>query len=37
MKLIIAIVRPFTVEKIVTAFEQIEGFIQSTLAESDEL
>lgn len=35
MKLIIAIVRPFTVEKIVTAFEQIEGFPGMTLIDSE--
>ncbi|HQZ98425.1 MAG: P-II family nitrogen regulator [Pyrinomonadaceae bacterium] len=35
MKLIIAIVRPFTVEKIVTAFENIEGFPGMTLIDSE--
>ena len=35
MKLIIAIVRPFTVEKIVTAFEEIEGFPGMTLIDSE--
>lgn len=35
MKLIIAIVRPFTVEKIVTAFEKIEGFPGMTLSDSE--
>ena len=34
MKLIIAIVRPFTVEKIVTAFENIEGFPGMTVTDS---
>lgn len=34
MKLIIAIVRPFTVEKIVNAFENIEGFPGMTLIDS---
>jgi len=37
MKLIIAIVRPFTVEKIVTAFENIEGFPGLTLIDSEGL
>ena len=35
MKLIIAIVRPFTVEKIVTAFEEIEGFPGMTVTDSE--
>jgi len=35
MKLIIAIVRPFTVEKIVTAFEEIEGFPGMTSIDSE--
>ncbi len=35
MKLIIAIVRPFTVEKIVNAFESIEGFPGMTLIDSE--
>lgn len=35
MKLIIAIVRPFTVEKIVTAFEEIEGFPGMTIIDSE--
>jgi nitrogen regulatory protein P-II 2 len=35
MKLIIAIVRPFTVEKIVTAFEDIEGFPGMTVIDSE--
>lgn len=35
MKLIIAIVRPFTVEKIVTAFEEIEGFPGMTVVDSE--
>lgn len=35
MKLIIALVRPFTVEKIVTAFEEIEGFPGMTLTDSE--
>lgn len=35
MKLIIAIVRPFTVEKIVTAFEEMEGFPGMTLIDSE--
>lgn len=34
MKLIIAIVRPFTVEKIVNAFEDIEGFPGMTVVDS---
>ncbi len=34
MKLIIAIVRPFTVEKIVNAFEDIEGFPGMTVTDS---
>ena len=35
MKLIIAIVRPFTVEKIVNAFENIEGFPGMTVIDSE--
>ncbi len=35
MKLIIAIVRPFTVEKIVNAFENIENFPGMTLIDSE--
>lgn len=35
MKLIIAIVRPFTVEKIVNAFENIESFPGMTLIDSE--
>ncbi|MGB7070373.1 MAG: P-II family nitrogen regulator [Pyrinomonadaceae bacterium] len=35
MKLIIAVVRPFTVEKIITAFEEIEGFPGMTLIDSE--
>jgi len=35
MKLIIAIVRPFTVEKIVTAFENIDGFPGMTVIDSE--
>jgi len=35
MKLIIAIVRPFTVEKIVNAFENIEKFPGMTLIDSE--
>ncbi len=35
MKLIIAIVRPFTVEKIVNAFEDIEGFPGMTVVDSE--
>lgn len=35
MKLIIAIVRPFTVEKIVNAFENIEDFPGMTLIDSE--
>jgi len=35
MKLIIAIVRPFTVEKIVNAFEEIEGFPGMTVVDSE--
>ena len=35
MKLIIAIVRPFTVEKIVNAFEEIEGFPGMTVIDSE--
>lgn len=35
MKLIIAIVRPFTVEKIVNAFEDIEGFPGMTVINSE--
>jgi len=35
MKLIIAIVRPFTVEKIVNAFEDIEGFPGMTVIDSE--
>lgn len=35
MKLIIAIVRPFTVEKIVNAFEDIEGFPGMTITDSE--
>ena len=35
MKLIIAIVRPFTVEKIVNAFEAIEGFPGMTVVDSE--
>lgn len=34
MKLIIAIVRPFTVEKIVNAFEEIDGFPGMTVVDS---
>ncbi len=35
MKLIIAIVLPFTVEKIVNAFEDIEGFPGMTITDSE--
>ena len=35
MKLIIAIVRPFTVEKIINAFEDIEGFPGMTVIDSE--
>lgn len=35
MKLIIAIVRPFTVEKIVNAIENIEGFPGMTVVDSE--
>ena len=35
MKLIIAIVRPFTVDNILTAFEQIEGFPGMTVTDSE--
>jgi nitrogen regulatory protein PII len=35
MKLVIAIVRPFTVEKIVNAFEDIEGFPGMTVIDSE--
>ncbi len=35
MKLIIAIVRPFTVEKIVNAFEEIDGFPGMTVIDSE--
>ncbi len=35
MKLITAIVRPFTVEKIVNAFENIEGFPGMTVIDSE--
>lgn len=35
MKLIVAIVRPFTVEKIVNAFENIEGFPGMTVIDSE--
>ncbi len=35
MKMIIAIVRPFTVEKIVTAFEDIEDFPGMTVTDSE--
>lgn len=35
MKLIIAIVRPFTVEEIVNAFENIEGFPGMTVIDSE--
>lgn len=35
MKLIIAIVRPFTVEKIVNAFEEIDGFPGMTVIYSE--
>ena len=35
MKLIIAIVRPFTVEKIVDAVEDIEGFPGMTVVDSE--
>lgn len=35
MKLVIAIVRPFTVEKIVTAFEGIQGFPGLTIIDSE--
>lgn len=34
MKLIIAIVRPFTLEKLVVAFEDVEGFPGMTVMES---
>lgn len=34
MKLIVAIVRPFTIEKIVTAFEDIENFPGMTISDS---
>lgn len=35
MKLIIAIVRPFMIEKILTAFEEIEGFPGMTVSDSE--
>ncbi len=35
MRLIIAIVRPFMVEKIVNAFEEIEGFPGMTVIDSE--
>lgn len=35
MKLIIAIVRPFTIEKLVNAFEQIESFPGMTVTDSE--
>ena len=35
MKLIVAIVRPFTVDKILTAFEEIEGFPGMTVSDSE--
>ncbi len=35
MKLIIAVVRPFTVEKIVNAFENIDGFPGITIIDSE--
>lgn len=35
MKLVTAIVRPFTVEKIVNAFEDIEGFPGMTVIDSE--
>lgn len=35
MKLVIAIVRPFTVEKIVNAFEKIEGFPGMTVIDAE--
>lgn len=35
MKLIVAIVRPFTVDKILTAFEEIEGFPGMTVTDSE--
>lgn len=35
MKLIVAMVRPFTVEKIVIAFEGIEGFPGMTVVDSE--
>ena len=34
MKLIIAIVRPFTIEKMIVAFEEIENFPGITVSES---
>lgn len=35
MKLIVAIVRPFTVDKLLTAFEEIEGFPGMTVTDSE--
>lgn len=35
MKLIVAIVRPFTIEKMVVAFEDIENFPGMTLSDSE--
>ena len=35
MKLIIAIARPFTLEKVVSAFEDIEGFPGMTVMDSE--
>ena len=35
MKLIIAIVRPFTIEKLVSEFEAIEGFPGMTVVDSE--
>lgn len=35
MKLIVAVVRPFTVDKILTAFEEIEGFPGMTVSDSE--
>lgn len=35
MKLIIAIVRPFTIDNLLTAFEEIEGFPGMTVSDSE--
>lgn len=35
MKLIIAIIRPFTLDRIVVAFEEIEGFPGMTIMDSE--